>query len=82
MSRQCYTIPPTQNPAVHGGYVPSLVVEGKSGHCPMTGRGEHSMPWVWGKTLEEAEATCAAFNIRHFGIDEDAHWEILFSTFR
>jgi hypothetical protein len=48
----------------------------------MTGRGEHSMPWVWGKTLEEAEATCAAFNIRHFGIDEEAHWEILFSTFR
>ena len=80
MSKHCYTIPIGQDPAVHGGYVPSLVIEGKSGHYPLTGRGKHSMPWVWGKTLEEAQATCASYNLRHFGVDENAEFRIVLST--
>lgn len=82
MSRKCYTIPITQDPALHGGFVPSLIIEGEPGHRPMTGQGKHAMPWVWGETLEQAEATCAAYNLKHFGIDENSHLEILFSTFR
>lgn len=77
----CYTIPETQDPAKHGGYVPSMVFRGKPGHAPLTGRGEGSLPWVWGSTLEEAQAICAEQNAR-IGITERDEMQIVLSSFR
>lgn len=60
--RFCYYISPSQNPETHGGYVPSLVNENEAGYSPMLGNGAGARPWVWGKTLPEAEAVCAKAN--------------------
>ncbi len=77
----CYTIPESQDPAKYGGYVPSVVTRGKSGHAPMTGRGEFSMPWVWGSTIEEARSICAEQNER-IGITPEDEMQIVLSSFR
>jgi hypothetical protein len=77
----CYTIVETQNPAEHGGYVPSVVIQDVSGHFPMTGRGKGSAPWVWGKTLDQAQEVCRQANARR-GIDEKTAFKILASTMR
>lgn len=77
----CYTIPESQDPAKYGGYVPSRVTRGKPGHAPLTGRGEGSLPWVWGSTLEEARAICVAQNER-IGISPEDEFEIVLSSFR
>ncbi|MEN6549966.1 MAG: hypothetical protein ABFE07_28315 [Armatimonadia bacterium] len=58
----CYYVVENQDPAVHGGFVPSLVVEGSPQHWPMLGRGEGAAPWVWGKTLEDAQRVCRHVN--------------------
>ena len=61
--RFCYYVNPVQDPADHGGYVPSMVTEGEPGHCPLTGDPKKlQSAWVWGKTLEEAEAVCDSQN--------------------
>ncbi len=67
--RWCYYIPAVQDTDLHGGFVPSLVVENESGHSPMTGATGKEAPWVWGKTLEQAEATARAVNAKR-GISE------------
>ena len=77
----CYTIPATQDPTEHGGYVPSMVFRGKPGHAPLTGRGEGSLPWIWGSTLEEAQAICTERNA-HIGITDWDECEIVLSSFR
>jgi hypothetical protein len=59
----CYHIPEAQDPERYGGYVPSLVVAHEPGHSPMLGRGECAAPWIWGKTLAEAQATCKEANL-------------------
>lgn len=79
-SQICYHIMPTQDPTKHGGYVPSLMVRGQKGHCPMLGRDEWSMPWVWGATLEEAEAACEAYNTKRLGLDSETVNDIILST--
>ncbi len=79
-SQICYHIMPTQDPTKHGGYVPSLIVRGQKGHCPMLGRGELAMPWVWGKTLEEAEAACEAYNTKRLGLDSETVNDIILSS--
>ncbi len=61
----CFYINPTQDPAEHGGYVPSVVEHGKPGHWPMMGRDELAQPWVWGATLKEAEVACEEMNAEH-----------------
>ncbi len=81
MKRQCYYINPSQDPNKHGGYVPSLVVQDEPGHSPMTGQGEGAAPWVWGKTLDEAEAACKAANAKR-GISELDAFEIVASSMR
>lgn len=62
--RRCYWINEAQDPGVHGGYVPSVVVEGEAGHTPLLGDGTAAAPWVWGATLEAAQAACEATNAR------------------
>ena len=60
--RFCYYVEPTQDPKVHGGFVPSTVFENESGHFPMVGQGELAVPWVWGGTLADAEGVCEKTN--------------------
>jgi len=79
-SQFCYYVMPAQDPTEHGGYVPSLMVRGQKGHCPMLGRGDLSMPWVWGKTLAEAEAACDSYNRNQLGLNADSVSEIILST--
>lgn len=40
------------------GYTPSKVYENVAGFYPLMGNGECSEPWVWGKTLEQAQKIC------------------------
>lgn len=60
----CYYVNPVQDPKEHGGYVPSVVYVGEDGHYPLLGNGPCARPWVWGKTLEEAERICAEKNAK------------------
>lgn len=78
--RQCFYVPAAQNPAEHGGYVPSLVVENEPGHSPMAGNPEQlQAPWVWGATLDEARAACAKANQR-LGLSEADVNDIVLSS--
>ena len=77
--RWCYWINETQDPNEHGGYVPSVVTENEPGHQPLLGSGEGAAPWVWGKTLAEAKATCKAANEKRGFSDEDC-WNIVASS--
>ncbi len=80
MSRRfCYTILETQKD--ENGYIPSAVFEGEKGHHPMTGRGEYSSPWYWGKTSEEAQAVCDAKNAEMGISKEEALKMVLASMF-
>ena len=64
MSEMCYHIDITQDPDKHGGYVPSVIYPDKAGHYPLEGNGSMSQPWIWGDTLDKAQATCAKANER------------------
>lgn len=64
----CCYIDPTQDPDVHGGFVPSLVFADEPGHRPLIGQGDGSAPWVWGKTLKEAERVCRYHNETRLGL--------------
>ena len=78
--RFCYYIPQSQDPKEHGGFVPSLVVENEPGHSPMTGNPEKlQAPWVWGKTLDEADEVCRMMN-EEMGISPDAADRIVASS--
>jgi len=77
----CYTIPVGQDPAKHGGYVPSAVFLNEPGHYPMVGKGAGAAPWIWGQTLTEAQTACVAFNAKS-GITEAMAEAIVASTFR
>ena len=70
LPRQCLIILETQYDPDHG-YIPSLVIENESGHYPMTGRGPLAEPWYFGKTIQEARATCANYNQRAYGLTDD-----------
>ena len=62
--RRCYWINEAQDPRKHGGYVPSMVGEHEVGHTPLLGNGTSAAPWVWGATLEAAQAACEAANAK------------------
>ena len=77
--RWVYYINPSQDPKVYGGYVPSVVEEGKPGHWPMIGADELAQPWVWGATLAEAEEIAARANAER-GIDRVEAVKIVLSS--
>lgn len=62
-----------------GRFVPSCVVEGIAGHCPMSGNGEGASPWYWGDTLTQARETCERVNAQR-GITPDIADEIVLSS--
>ena len=68
--RFCFYINECQDPSENGGYVPSIVYEGKAGHYPCTGDPRKMQtPWVWGKTVEIAKAAAHEQNER-LGLSE------------
>lgn len=80
--RRCFYILPSQDSDIYGGYVPSLVTEDEAGHAPLIGDGHPiSQPWVWGKTLDEAEAIAATRNFQK-GLSEEDVDEIIASSMR
>lgn len=76
----CYYVPHEQDTARHGGFVPSLVVEGEPGHYPMTGSTGREAPWVWGYTYEKAAETCEKVNAER-GISKEQAAKIVSSSF-
>ena len=78
--RWCYTIPICQDTEATGGYVPSVAIEDESGHFPMSGS-DGGAPWIWGKTLHDAESICAEANAK-LGLDRDTCLRIVASTFK
>lgn len=79
VKRFCYYIPPGQSDV--NGFIPSLVNENEAGHSPMTGRGEGSAPWYWGKTYEEACKNCDEYNLK-MGVSPKEAMEIVASSIR
>ena len=80
-ARSCYWISPSQDPSIYGGFVPSIVYENEDGHFPLVGNGKGSAPYIWGNTLEKAEAVAKSANTRR-GISEEEANEILLLSFR
>lgn len=79
--KYCFWINETQDPSVHGGYVPSLVVENDPGHYPMIGDPrQHQAPWVWGD-LETAQRLAKEHN-ESMGINEERAMQIVASSMR
>jgi hypothetical protein len=75
----CYYVDPTQDTRVYGGYVPSVVIEGESGHYPMLGQGEYAAPWVWGTDLKLANQ-CAIEKNHDLGLTEERVAQIIASS--
>ena len=76
----CYFVP-VQDPAKHGGYVPSMVFEDKPGHAPLVGDGQGSAPYVWGDSLEEAQRRAEQLN-RKMGVYPDEPARIVQASHR
>lgn len=79
-TRQCFYIDESQDPADHGGYVPSLVVENEPGHSPMTGNGVGAAPWVWGDTLQQAQSIAEERNLEMFKVTRQEAIDIVMSS--
>ena len=58
----CYTV--REGDFDENGYWPSMVVTDDPALYPMTGQGECALPWYWGKTLKEAQATALECNLK------------------
>jgi len=41
-----------------GGYIPCIAIENELGYYPMSGNGECSAPWDWGKDRGLAQSLC------------------------
>ena len=74
--RWCYHVC-EQDPAKYGGYVPSMVIADEGGHRMLVGRGDGSAPWIWGQTLEEAQAVCDKMNQDRIVINPDEASDIV-----
>ena len=81
MNRHCYFIPVDQDAKSTGGYIPAVIFEGESGYSPMTG-GACGAPWVWGKTLEEAEQTAESYNNKRLNLTTADVTKIILSSMR
>ena len=65
--RRCFVV--LHSSYVEGqGYIPSLAIEGESGHYPMSGRTDDQLPWYWGPDYDTAQATADDINERRFGL--------------
>lgn len=83
--RFCYWVNPTSGPIQIGtqvGYILSAVEENQKGHSPMKGNpAKLQAPWVWGPTLEDAEAIAQRMNEK-LGLSERDVAEIIASSMR
>lgn len=80
--RWCYFVPEDQDPKVHGGYVPAVVVADEPGFYPCTGDPEKlQAPWVWGRTLKAAEKIAREQNAK-MGVTKEEELLIIASSMR
>jgi hypothetical protein len=75
MNKWCWWINESQDPEVHGGFIPSQVTEDTPDHVPCPHKGS------WGATLAEAKAECAIENER-LGLTAERVLEIRVSSMR
>jgi hypothetical protein len=80
--RTCFWIDPAQDPADHGGYVPSLVTEDAPGHAPLTGNDALAAAYTWGSDLETAKHVCDEQNASTYGLSTKEALEIVLSSQR
>ena len=64
-----------------GKWVPSVIVEGVSGHTPMAGNGTCAQPWFWGNSYLEAQEVATQVNAER-GVTLEDMVQILFSSLR
>ena len=76
--RECFAI--IESSKDEHGYIPVLVTENDPGYAPMTGRGECSAPWYWGKTIERAQEVCDRQNKQRYGISRQTAARIIASS--
>jgi hypothetical protein len=79
--RWVFWINATQDPAEHGGYVPSKVDENEDGYADFTGN-EHAAPWVWGDTYDAACRVAAEENDKRGYTADEARDVVASSMFR
>lgn len=78
--RQCYWISGLDMDKEQTGYIPALVVENEPGYSLMAGNGPFAAPWIWGATLDQAEAVCQRVNRERFYLEPDETNEIVISS--
>lgn len=78
--RWCYWVDEVQDPTIHGGYVPSVVVADEPGHYLLDGDpADHRAAYVWGATAAEAKEIAMAANLER-GISEREASDIVMSS--
>jgi len=80
--RWCYYVTGMHRDEAGGteGFIPSKVTEGEPGHQLMKGDPEQMQaPWVWGPSLETAQATADSMNQR-MGITKEDSAKIVASS--
>lgn len=79
--RKCFWVDPAQDPRTHGGYVPSEVVENEYGHTRLDGDpAKFQSPWIWGATVEQAQAHCEQQNASVYGLSPQEALDIVLSS--
>lgn len=78
--RQCYWISGLDMDADQTGFIPALVVENEPGYSLMAGNGPFASPWLWGSTLDKAEAVCQQVNRETYYLEPDEANEIVISS--
>lgn len=61
------------------GFIPSIAIEGVTGHIPLSGDDQGSAPWHWGKSYEECQKMADIMNERR-GISKVDAFKIVAST--
>lgn len=64
-----------------GGFIPCLIIEGEPGHFPLSGQGEFSTPWNWGKDREKAQTLADERNKVQGLSKEDVKKLVFYSLF-
>lgn len=78
--RWCLYVDAGQDPAVHGGFVPSRVVENEAGHSPLLGNGPHAAPWIFGGDYKSAAKMADDYNRDKLGLTREQVDDIVISS--
>ena len=75
----CFYVAPEQDITIYGGYLPAMVFGGVKSYFTMNGPVYGDMPFVIGKTFEEAKARCRLMN-QHAKLTDELVTQILKSA--